>query len=363
VRRLEPRSWFTSPDPHEGDVLNATREDLSAATFDGKLPLAIESPQRSLVSIAGSFMIPDRAVLWIPARVVTATGPQFFLLDVRVAGPWRPAVASFDLDADHHRSVSIVHLGALQSRGFAPPRYGRKTFLWPPPDREAAPEPGSGETDERWPSQAHAPEPESDPYGAIAELEGRLRRLKECTVESLTDHHLAVVAPADQRSEVVRLANEALAVPPSFGFHVRIVRGDAAIAEFELPAVARRRVTIWSGVVTTHLRGWDVDVADQSVIGNPDMSSLVDGFALTFAVRPESQRRGLVTVNGAICLLEEPPTRTELGSGFTPVCEKKRQRRLVLDDAQPFDVDGPAATLRFGGSGLAVEVTVTAAAR
>jgi hypothetical protein len=359
-RVVEPKAWFTSPEPHEGSVADATRDDLSAATFDGKVPLRIESPLRGVASFAGSLVVPNGSVLWIPTRVVTTAGPVAFVLEIRVQGPWRPALQQFEIDAEQKHTVSIVHLGALQSEGFTWPPYDRRTFASQPLERNPPTDPKDKAFDAWWPSLAEAKQPAADPFGIVASLTRRLAGRPGFLVAPLSARHLAIASPSERKEEVARAVNEALAPPPTFELSGRVLRGDALLAEFRIPAVTGRLATLWSGIATSRLFGWSADVAEQSQVSGPVMSSLFDGFALTFEVRAATGSRTRLAVNGVLCFLDEAPKSESLGSPYTPSVEKLRARRLLLDDEQSFDPAAPAAPLRFGGSSLALEVTVTA---
>jgi len=356
---VEPKAWFTSPDPHEGSVLNATREDLSAATFDAPIPLRIEAPQHAVTSFADSFVIPNGKVLWIPSRVTTQAEAVACVVEVRVHGPFRPLLHRFTFDANRVHGVSIVHLGALQSLGFRPTRYDRTSLSTPLHDRSDLRRADEGMNDPWWPSLAVAEEPGEDPFGAVAELRARFTDRADCVVRMLSRRDLLIIAPAASGDEVAQIVREQVVALSTFELNGRIIRGDATVAEFLIPAVAAKPVTLWSGVASSHLAGWGVDVANESVVGNPEMRPFLDGFGLTFIVRPGAGGKTRIAVNGALCFLDAPPMRTSLGSAYTPCYEKLRARRLLLDETRAVDAGGAPAPLRFGGSSLALELTVT----
>jgi hypothetical protein len=356
VRALEPKVWFASPTPHEDDLPTAQPSDLTAAMFHERVPLKVETPARGGIGLAGSFVVPDGQVLWLPCRATTKRGPVALVLEVRTRGPFRPSVQRFAGASVPTRDARVVHLGALQSRGFAEPSFDFPSFL-PRPTPGGNDEPRAGHA---WPSLAELAAPEVDPSGALGELKRRVEASHEIAAARFTPSELLVAAPMERSAELDALLAPLLRSPDAFAIGGRVVADGTKVVDFKMEAISGRPLTIWTGAADAFLADWDIDIADCSQIGNPSLLPLFDGAALAVTVRPLTDGSLQVSVHGVLNFLDGTPAETPLPSPYAPAYDRLRARRVVLDDLQVVDAAQPATTLRFGDRGLGLEVDVAA---
>ena len=331
------------------------KDDPSHRAADGstqireKVPLRFELAATRFVSVAGSFLVPDGKVLWIPCRGTTQAGPADFLIDVRVRGPFRPPLFTLHGAADAKVARAIVHQGGLVSRGITSPAFDETSFG---AGRDAI---GSGPA--WWPSTVAA-------YGDLRELGWNLlqttpeaERAPEVRVVPLGESHLLLQAPPVERDKMFAALQHAFDAVAPFEIHGRIRDGATVVADFRLPALSERPTQLWSGVAGPYLFDWTIDEAEGTSDGCPETSWFLDGFALSFVVAHDEGKATTIDVNGVVNLLAGPPSAVKRDDPRTPLVEKIEPRRLLVAEKRKLDTSG-GTTLRIGETGLVVEITV-----
>ena len=210
---------LASPTPHEDDLPTAQPSDLTAAMFHERVPLKVETPVRGGIGLAGSFVVPDGQVRWLPCRATTKRGPVALVLEVRTHGPFRPPVQRFAGAGARTRDARVVHLGAVQSRGFKEPGFDFAS-LDPrsQPVRHGDEEPG---TRHAGPSLAALAVPERDPSGTLGELARRVEASHEIGGSLRAGRNAG--RRAGGASPTRRAARAAAATPVTFALGGRVV--------------------------------------------------------------------------------------------------------------------------------------------
>ncbi|MFO0985185.1 MAG: hypothetical protein U1E76_26230 [Planctomycetota bacterium] len=175
----------------------------------------------------------------------------------------------------------------------------------------------------------------------------------------LSPFHLVLRAPAATCERVAGKIASQLDSLRTFEVSGRVASGERELARFRVPVVAGRFTTIWSGLAGSFLFDWNVDVANNAAVANPQIGWLLDGLALQLMVRPLAGQRLQLCVNGKLHYLTGPPVLTSLESPFSPACEKIKTQALLLDETMLMNTTDASRTVRFGDTHLALEISVT----
>ena len=351
-RVARPTVWYSSPLPPRPDPDDPDPEDARGpSVFQAEIPLRIEYANARMVGCASSFVLANGQALWIPCRVETTAGPISCALEVRVRGPWRPMEQVLVAGSAGAPEAAVVHVGRWRSSGFGAGPMDDSTIA-----NDSA---GERDFDPWWPSIVSAQSVGVD----LPDLAERtLAELGdgggETFVVPLSDHDLYVQAPAAMRAEIVRRFERASPAGRPLELHGRVTRGAATIGEFRLPATTGKLATIWSGLDGCFLADWDVDVAGESMAGNPEVGLFLDGFALRFNARTSGDQQVQLAVSGVVNHLEGAPEIEEIRNPYTPFHEQLKSRRLFIDETRNLPCADGIAVARFGGDALALEVTV-----
>ncbi len=357
---LRPWVWFASPTPHEyPGVPSPDLAHAAAAMFHGELPIGIECPRTRLLSFAGSFLLPDGKSLWIPGRIATKSGSASLALEIRARGPFRPMEQVLPGGPVEGRERAILQIGSFQSHGVSADLADATTF-------ELGPIYGGSSESEResafvtaWPSWICAQSASRGfLIGLVEDVFRGVPKDKHGFAQILSAGQIFVDAPASVREQIVEKFTSAADLGSPVEVSGRVTRGDATVAEFRVPALTGRPATIWTGIDGSYLADWDVDVADQAFIANPEMREFMDGVALRVVVRPLRGERVQVTVNGMVNLLDGLPQLKELLDPYTPVFEKLDALRLPLNESCNVPLHDGRAVVRLGGDPLALELTI-----
>ena len=354
-RLLRPKLWLTSPLSIRSDQARGQDPSTTGGTIvTGPVPLKIEIPSTRCLGVAGTFLIPDGKALWIPCRVDTTSGSFRFVLDVRADGAARPQVRHLARNPDWKVDRFLLRVPSVERTGIELQPFGGNSLR-----------PGLSwqEGDETWwPSRVTLAA--RDP----GDIEERLRQL----VVSQPDAYLAVqrlggewwlalsqVPLDDATLHSIETAFAPPAASASLEIEGCVERGDDTIARFSLPLLAGASATIWSGVSSSFVAGWGVDVAGDTAIGNPDVGAYLDGFALAFVANPIGAARMQLDVRGAVNLLDGPPVEKSLENPCTPSIDDVKATRLFVDETRNATGERGVFKFRFGGAPLALEFTVT----
>jgi hypothetical protein len=353
--QIEPTLWYVEPRRAAAEAGGA---EVGARMFHGKAPFSLALPIDRFVSLAGNFVIPDGQSLWLPVRVATKGAPSSLIVEARVRGFHRPLIEPLTR-ANDSPQLTLVRLAALESIGFDRPDYEPSSFEEHVPVAASEGE-ARWDSAKRWPAELLGRPRTSALLGlapgiAPFELGGA-----EVTATWLQTQNVVLESPAPITEALSTRFAETLRAPESVVLQGRILRGGEPAAEFRLPIVIDRSATIWSGNQGATLRRWDVEVADIEQVGIPIVVSYLDGFALTFFASSIGEGHLQLTATGVVSLVEQPPTRAEVGNPETPVYETMKSRRLFVDGAATVVPGEKPAAIRIGGSSLALEVTVVA---
>ncbi len=135
----------------------------------------------------------------------------------------------------------------------------------------------------------------------------------------------------------------------------RIVAGTTEVGRFRVPYVEDHPLEVWSGVQGTRVAGWDVEVATEALVPNPQMEAWVDGFALRLSVARDARGRAVLHANGVVNLLDGPPQKTELNDANHLSIETVRALRCAFDDARTIPEGKPLRAF-FGSGELTVDL-------
>lgn len=325
----------------------------SAATIDGtmqeRMPIRIDFPLNRTTAWAGSFVVPDGSVLFVPCRVATHTSDVVCAFEVRVTGTHRPERTELPGGGKDGLELVILQVGGLRTPGFDAARMDATAFVnGPRTERDAG---------DFWPSRVHAA-PLATTHGALAIAKPDIEDEAAIYQHDLTPFQFVLQAPAETCARVSARVAARLEGVPEFEVSGRVVSGERELAQFCVPALSGTLATLWSGLSGSFLLDWDVDVANEAAIANPRIGWLLDGVALQFVVRPLSARRLQLSVNGKLHFLAEPPALKQLTNPFVPAYEKVKARSLWLDETVHLDNDGAKRTARFGDASLSLEISV-----
>jgi hypothetical protein len=309
----------------------------------------LQHPRFGFVSYAGSCFVPGGKALLLPVKVATHLGEIGFTLDLRLSGELPPARAR--LDAKGSGDGQNFHL-AFASCGLSV--LDAVQLLPLPPQL----------FDQRWNQSIDAPcwraslAPRDEGSGRLVEL------ARTVADAALADGRGSLAAGGNWLR--MQLPNDLIddvgAALATLDQHVsgeldgRIVQGDAVLATFRLPYVDGRPLALWSGAQGARVSDWDVDVANEAQIPNPEVESWVDGFALELKVTRDARGRPLVHANGVLNFLEGEPQKVELRDQSRLAIEQIRARRATFDELRALPEKGGKA--RFGGADLGLEIEV-----
>lgn len=307
----------------------------------------VQHPRLGFVSYAGSCFVPGGKALLLPVKVATHLGEVAFTLDLRLAGELPPARARLDPKgggdgANLPLAFISGGLSALDAVELLP--LPRQLF------------------DQRWNEAVDAPcwRATLTPRDEV----GRLVDLAHGVAASALDDGRGSIA-ATGRWVRVQLPGEliddvgnaiaALDQRVCGELDGRVLAGEEVLATFRVPYVDGRPLALWSGAQGARVADWDVDVANDAQIPNPEVESWVDGFALELRVTRDARGRPLLHANGVLNFLEGEPQKVDLRDQSRLAIEQIRARRATFDELRVLPEKG--SRLRFGGD-LGVEIEV-----
>jgi hypothetical protein len=334
--------------------------DLLARTLDGRGAIVaqqvvneraagglVQHPRLGFVSYAGTSFLPSGHALLLPVSVQTHLGTVAFTLDLRLAGEIGAARTTLDLKADGEhvpRQIGFVSFG-LAALG--------RVELEPIPARLF--DSGWGAMDSPvWNATFTGVSPER----ACNLANDVAAPLLEAGTATLTPwgNYLFTLLPANAFGDV---ADAVATFQRRGGGEIagRIVSGAGELGRFRVPYVEGETLALWSGVQGVRVAGWDVEVATEAMIPNPQMEAWVDGFALKLRVARDARGRTVVHANGVLNFLDGPPQKTELGDANHLSIETARARRCSFEDARSVP-EGKVLRATFGSSDLTLELDV-----
>jgi hypothetical protein len=308
----------------------------------------VQHPRLGFVSFAGTAFLPNGRALLLPVSVQTHVGAVAFTLELRLAGEVPAARTLLDAKVGGEgepRKIGIASFG-LSALG--------RIELPPVPARLF--DPGWGNLDtQSWfatLNQERSIDRACDAANSIA------MPAIEAGNASLTPwgNYLVTVLPAESFGDV---ADAVAALERRAGGELvgRIVAGSGEIGRFRVPYVEDRPLALWSGVQGTRIADWEVDVANESFIPNPQMEAWVDGVALRLRVGRDARGRAVVHANGVLNFLDGPPQKVDLGDVNHLAIETVRARRCAFDDVRTLP-EGKAQRAFFGSADLTLDLEV-----
>jgi len=356
-------------EPEEGrPAENKVERQQGTLTSFEKSSGFTENPEIGFTSFAGSLVIPEGKVLWIPSILKSKSGKTRCLFELRVTGQAEPLATTLSLEELYHSPdysypdgrnagddsycVEVIPSGFATGRGVNAPDIAPSLF-----ERD-----GVWEEEESYCGSSFRPISEHEmTEGDEATF---LFPGHDCDEEGISQlflyfHHLWLVPQKilDQsrpRIELLNSPGEALEVSGKiYG------KGRRLLGEFRIPLLTGKSATLWAGVEGSQLPHWDVDVADQSAVGNPAIVPLFDCYALRFRAKQVMGTRYRLDIRGKINLLDGEKVAQGTGIPYTPFVEKNRWQTLYLDDNRIFDIGAKSVRLFFGGhSNLSIELEI-----
>jgi len=306
----------------------------------------VHHPRLGFLSYAGTCFVPNGRALLLPVSVQTHLGPVAFTLDLRIGGDAAPARVSLDL-----KSAGETRTNKLGFVSFGLAALGRIEFERLPARLFDS---GWGLMDEPvWTASLTL---EKSVDRAVDIANSIAGPALEAGTGSVTPwgNYLLTMLPADATGDV---ADAIAAFERRGGGEIsgRIVSGATEIGRFRVPYFDDHPLELWSGVQGTRVADWDVDVANEAFIPNPQMETWVDGFALVLRVARDARGRAVVHANGVLNFLDGAPQKTELGDANHLAIETIRARRCSFDEVRALP-EGKTPRAAFGSSDLALEL-------
>jgi hypothetical protein len=308
----------------------------------------VQHPRLGFVSFAGSCFVPGGKALLLPVKVATHLGEVAYTLDLRLVGDLPPVRAR--LDAKGTGDGAPIRLAFVS---------GGLSVL----DEVELPPLPTQLFDEHWHEVIDTPcwRATLSPRDEM----GRLIELARGVAASALDDGRGSLAGGGRwvrmqlPNELIDDVGNAIAILDqrvSGELDGRVVAGDEVLATFRVPYVDGRPLALWSGAQGARVADWEVDVANEAQIPNPDVESWVDGFALRLKVTRDARGRPLVHANGALNFLEGEPQKVDLRDQSRLAIETIRARRATFDELRALPEKGSKA--RFGGGDLGIEIEV-----
>jgi hypothetical protein len=343
VREAEPAAELLARtlDGRGGIVAQQVVNERAAAGL-------VQHPRLGFVSYAGTSFLPSGHALLLPVSVQTHLGTVAFTLDLRLAGEIGAARTTLDLKVPGEgapRQIGFVSFG-LAALG--------RVELEPIPARLF--DSGWETIDTPIWNVAFAGDRSTERACNLANAVAA--PLLEAGTATLTPwgNYLFTLLPANAFGDV---ADAVSTFQRRGGGEIagRVVSGTAELGHFRVPYVEGEPLALWSGVQGVRVSGWDIEVATEAFIPNPQMEAWVDGFALKMRVARDARGRVVVHANGVLNFLDGPPQKTELGDANHLAIETARARRCSFDDVRTLPEGKPQRAF-FGASDLTLDLEV-----
>ncbi|MBI4878890.1 MAG: hypothetical protein HY812_04410 [Planctomycetes bacterium] len=317
-----------------------------------EVDLVVEHPRMSFATFGGTVLIPDGMAVWIPFRLRVESAEVECAFDLRVTGAPRAASPLRELpDRDPEDGESGLSI-LVMSGGHVGEGLGSLPFE--PDCFESIP--GTCST-----MPTLSLEEGGGPAGA------RLEALLEQALPDIYEHpgvalrplgaRLALIAPRETAARAAEVAAALGRPPQAVLVHARVLRGeDEVVAEARAPAVLGRRLSLWSGTQVNLLRDWDVDVANDASIPNPNFSASIDGYGMELLIDRQGDGAYSLRLLARVNLHSGDLVVDECGGNHSPTIEKYRTESLLIDDTRVVPAGGQPAVQRWGGRELRVEV-------
>ncbi len=316
--------------------------------------LMVEHPRLSFATFAGTILIPDGMAVWIPFRLRVESAEVECVFDLRLTGAPRQPPGLCELPdrdpEDGEPGLSFLLMsGGMYGEGVRTSPFELDCFESVSGRERNMP----AFSLEGWAGQAVA----------------RLQALLELVVADVYEHaggtirplgaRLALIAPREVAARAAEVAAALGRPPQAVLVHARVLRGeDEVVVEARAPAVLGRRLSLWSGTQVNLLRDWDVDVANDASISNPNFSASVDGCGMELLVDRLDDGAYSLRLLGKVNLHRGELMTEQGGGNHSPTYEKYRVESLFVDDARVVPAGTEPAVQRWGGDDLRVEVEI-----
>ena len=316
----------------------------------------LDAPRVGFVSFAGTLLIPDGKVLWLPVTARSAYGTVECTLELRCElGGSRVLTVIEPIARSEGEPLRFwMHRPlpeALRRIGFGRLAAEQRRF-----DRDEQPfgaslrgpaavarfgEIGDLDRAPELAARAAGDELESDPGCHLALAGSMVRALLPPAASDRAERALAS-ASAPPRSAVIR---------------GRVRRGEQLCTEFAVPAMFGQTCALWTGVQTRLVHGWAVEIANRMAMPRPQLESYVDGVGVRIELQRGASGEVRLGVNAAAQLLTAVPKLVPLGDASSLASHLPSSAVLAIDEWVTLPARGGSVTL---GGDVTLELEVIA---
>ncbi|MBL8843872.1 MAG: hypothetical protein JNL90_20285 [Planctomycetes bacterium] len=315
----------------------------------------IDAPRVGFVSFAGTLLLPEGKVLWLPVTARSAWGTVECTLELRC-------------ELGNGRVLTVIEPIARQG--------GEALRFWmhrPLPEALAPLQfwriaTGRIFQGDESPLGAHLSGPASVArFGEFGDLE-RARemaaRAAGDVVDSDPDCHVALTGslvrallPPAASDRAARALEMASVTPRGAVVRGRVRRGEQLCTEFALPLLIGQPAAFWSGVQSRLVRGFGPEIAERVATPRAQMENFVDGIGLRLELQRSARGELRLGVNAAAQLLTAQPKLVPLGDASSLATHLPTSAVLAIDEWVTLPARGGSVTL---GGDVTLELEVIA---
>lgn len=355
VTAAEPLAPTESIELDTNGLLN-----LKPALIERATAGRVDLPRAGFVSFAGTLLLTEGNVLWLPVTQQTSIGPVDRTLEIRCELGSSKVAATID--------PVIVNEGDGEGQGGSMRFCVRRPpgLIVPSIDAISPFEYESNST-VGWFNQQFSGDlnlasfddhPDADLIVEVARSAAipEVEEMSGCQLCPMGGHYLLTLLPVAANDRVTRAL--ATISPPESGATIRgrVRVGGAVRGEFALPIMIDRTAVLWTGLQTPAIRGWKQEVTNEVACASPVIDTVIDGIALRFELLRSVRGELVLDVRGTLQLLDELPKLIDLGDAAHQVVHGLRASIGTLNDRVTVPAKGGSVTL---GGDVQLELEVT----
>ena len=172
------------------------------------------------------------------------------------------------------------------------------------------------------------------------------------------DHGVILIVPPEISDRVEPFVQSLVQPGTSYLIEGRIRNADGvAIGSFQVPALLGRAVGVWCGHQTSRVSDWDVDVANECAIANPEIRAVIDGYGMRLELNQSPQGTLQLDVSAKLQFLSAQPHSQDLGTADRRSWDPVKCRTRSIEDLRYLPARG--GEVQFEDSRLTLTLKVT----
>lgn len=338
--------------PCEAETTHRLEPSLAKQRAFGR----IDAPRVGFVSFAGTLLLPEGKVLWLPVTARSAWGTIECTLELRCELGNSRVLTVIEPIARHEGEALRFWMHRPLPEALARLGFERMTVAR---YRDGIDEQRLGAHLNGQASVAQ--------FGGFGDLE-RARELAARAagdvVDSDPDCHVALAGslvrallPPAASDRAARALEMASVTPRGAVVRGRVRRGEQLCVEFALPLLIGQPAAFWTGVQSRLVRGFATEIAERVATPRAQMENFVDGIGLRLELQRSARGELRLGVNAAAQLLTAVPKLVPLGDASSLATHLPTSAVLAIDEWVTLPARGGSVTL---GGDVTLELEVIA---